>query len=409
MKKTKFLVPVPTKHVAPLFLAVSALVLSACSQQPNSGYGMYGNNTMVPQNDPRFFNQGIQPQYYPQNQPPVMVQNQPQAEMPEYQDPRTPLERIRDMSGGEDLYNGTVRTSREGVTSPEAVNELIRSVERDLKVGESRSASTGRSSTATGTSSGSSAVDSTITSAENSVKTGTSAADQPACANGVCPIRPQGAKESAAVSVSADSEEKVVHTETKTEETRGSEASHLTEKSKNPTEPPFDLNILAYSNYFRDMMPHYASENLTGLKIDTLTYRHVLNAGLIYETFRTEHPGMAECQQVKNNKALIQLQQTYSVLKQKEKEEEQALSAQIEKARKKVGKIKDLTKREKAFQKELDAIWKKFNNQKLVDYYQGIGVQQDQILMNATPDLNSFIDSIESCIQDAKKDLGIPS
>jgi hypothetical protein len=397
MKKLSVFDSGSKKKLSPAFVAVSALMLTACAQQPQ-GVGFWGATQMVPQN---FHQPQFQPQFYQQ---PQYVQQQPIVHQPmiqqqgEYVDPRTPLERIRDMSGGEDLYNGTISTAREGKTSPEAVSELIRQVEREIEerdgIRSSSSASTGSSNS----SSRSAAVAKTIADAEESTRSASENKND--CASGSCPIRSESSKE--IKDLRSD-----VTVETEKKELSETKPNEQTEKAPVTAIPASDLDLAAYSHYIRDMMPHYASENMTG-SVETLTYRQALNAGRIFETFRAEHPEMAECQQVKSNAAMIQLQQTYAVLHQKEKEEEQVLSAQIEKARKKAGKIKDLSKREKAFQKELDAIWKNFNSQKLVDYYQGIGIQKDQILMNYK-DLNSFIDSIEGCIQDAKKTLGNPS
>jgi len=298
------------------------------------------------------------------------------------------LQRIQDMSGGEDLYNGESNHQSNTQFSREEVNEYIRSVERDLQV---RDGSRSSSRTTTGTSVNA-AVAKTISDAEAASRS--SSDENNECTTGSCPSRKR-------TEVPANADQSL----------RKEESTTIEEVKSEPVkkEPAFVLDPAVYSTYIQKMLPNYASESLSQLTVEKLTFRNLLEAGKAYTQLTTDHPGMAACIKQKGNQAMAQLEENYPVIHQSELEEQQRLSAQIAKAEAKLTKIKDPKKQEKERKAAMAKIWKSFDEQKLVDYYLGAGVDADQILMRATPDLESLIDSVEGCIADEKKAVGAQS
>jgi hypothetical protein len=213
------------------------------------------------------------------------------------------------------------------------------------------------------------------------------------CATGSCKVSPAEVKvESSTQTKSIESENGMT-----------AEKEKLEPQEKLEIQPPFDLSSEHYLPYFKKMLPNYASEDLTGIKIETMTYRHFLEAGKVFEQFKKEQQGMANCEQMKSNEAMIQLETHYAILHQKELEHEQTLSAQVEKIEKKLMKIKNVQKREQQRSVEMKKLWKSFDQQKVVKYFDEQGVSSSDILMMATPHLNSFLDSVDACIADAQK------
>ena len=152
-------------------------------------------------------------------------------------------------------------------------------------------------------------------------------------------------------------------------------------------------------------MSYYAL-SLNYKTIDDVTYRYYLEAGEKYEDFKTKNPGMAQCERVKSYAPMMQLEDTYQQLSGEWLKEKQRLSADIAKIDAKAAKIKDLKRRLKDRNTQLDKLWKVYDKNMIVDYYRSVGVEKDRILFN-TAALNGFIDAIQGCINDYHSAHGI--